>query len=213
MPDALLLQETPDHDDGQALLAALLAHAAVCGTQSVGLIVVPPSHPRSALFVARASGAETPATPEIEAQAQALARGRTLHAVVRGTTARLWLRGPKETHPVLGWRNLPNAARRHPLLPAWRAMEDGDDFLLGDAEASAHRRLLQAARASDVPALRRLAEGFAARPARLWRRDAVGIVLYSKGPQGDAMADSFEAVLLPVPDAGSLLSETGVSSR
>jgi hypothetical protein len=213
MSDALLLQDTPDHDDGQALLAALLAHAAACGTQSADLIVVPPPHPRLAFFVARGGGAGTTATSEIEAQAQALARGRTLHAVVRGTTARLWLRGPKGTHPVLGWRDLPRAVRRHPLLPAWRAMEDGDDFLLGGVEASAHRRLLQAARASDAPALRRLAEGFAARPARLWRRDAVGVVLYGTGPQGEAMADSFEAVLLPVPDAGGLPSETGASSR
>lgn len=214
MPHAQLLQDTAEADAAQALLADLLRHAESAGAQALDLLV---SGTGRATVLLRAAGSDAPLAASAEeqtlrARSEALARGRVLHAAVRDGTARLWIRAG-DGDPAIAWRAPRRAGRRHPLLPAWRAMEDGTDFLLGAPEGSAHGRLLQAARAADVPALRRLAEGFAARPARLWRRGGEGIALYGKGAQGEAMADGFEAVLLPVPDAGPSPSETGKISR
>jgi len=211
MPDALLLQDTPDADAAQDLLADVLAHAASAGAAGLEIVVPAKGRPVACWSLP----ADAPAAPEpdaLTASAVALAAGRALHAVARDGAARLWIRG-EAGDPAIAWRGARPAGRRHPLLPAWRAMEDGADFLLGAPEASAHGRLLQAARAADVPALKRLAEGFAARPARLWRRGRVGIVLYGRGPQGEAMANGFEALILPVPDAFPSPSETGDMRR
>ena len=208
MPNALLLQDTPDAGAAQDFLAEVLAHAASAG--AAGLEIVVPAAkgcPRVCWF----GPTDAPAAPKpkaLMANAVAFADGRALHAVARDGVARLWIRG-EAGDPAIAWRGARAAGRRHPLLPVWRAMEDGSDFLLGATEASAHRRLLQAALMAKVPALQRLAEGFAARPARLWRRGRVGIVLYGRGAQGEVMANGFEAVILPVSDIPSSLLETG----
>lgn len=207
MPHALLLQDTPDADAAQDFLADVLAYAASVGAE--GLEIVVPARGRVLVCCSLPPDAPAAAEPAaLVASAVTLAAGRALHAVARDGTARLWIRG-EGGDPALAWRGARPAGRRHPLLPAWLAMEDGADFLLGAPEASAHGRLLQAARAADVPALKRLAERFVVRPARLWRRGRAGIVLYGQGPQGEAMANGFEVVILPVPDAVSSPSETG----
>ena len=214
MPNAQLIQDTSEADSAQALLAELLRYAEATGAQALDLFVIRPGSPTLLL---RGVDSHTPiAAPAEEAtlcaRAKTMASGRILHAGVRDGTARLWICAD-DGDPAIAWRAPRRAGRRHPLLPAWLAMEDGTDFLLGAPERSAHGRLLQAMRVADVPALRRLAEDFAARPARLWRRGGVGIVLYGKGPQGEAMADGFEAALLPVSNAGPSPSETGDGSR
>jgi len=199
MPNALLLQDTPDADAAQDLLAGVLAHLTAAGAAGLEILV-----PLTGRPVARWSlSAESLMAAESEAliaRAVAFADGRTLHAFACDGAARLWIRN-KSGDLALAWRGARPVGRRHPLLPVWQAMEEEDDFLLGAPETSAHRRLLQAARMADVPALKRLAEGFAARPARLWRRGQTGIVLYGLGPQGETMANGFEAVILPVLDA------------
>jgi hypothetical protein len=198
MPNALLLQDTPDADAAQDLLAGVLAHLTAAG--ATGLEILVPFTGRPLARWSLPADAPIAAEPEaLIARAVAFADGRALHAVACDGVARLWIRN-QSGDPALAWRGARPVGRRHPLLPVWRAMEEEADFLLGAPEASAHRRLLQAARAADVPVLKRLAEVFAARPARLWRRGQTGVVLYGLGPQGEIMANGFEAVILPVSD-------------
>jgi hypothetical protein len=213
LSDAVLLRDTSEHDASQSLLAALLDAAAEISTASIEIFVCSLSPmPPFAMFKT-ADGTSPPSRRDVEAMARSLAGGRNLHVVADAATARLWLRGPADPSPAIAWLTRARAPRRHPLLPAWRAMADGEDLLLGAEETSAHRRLLQATRMRDAPTLRRLAEQFAARPARLWRRDGVGVVRYAPGNQGEQMACSFEAFLLPVPDDAGPPSETRESNR
>lgn len=209
MLNAHLIQDTSDAEPAQALLAELLKYAAMTDAQALEILV--PEAPRPSVMLRITAHTEVTATTAesklLHEHAQTVAQGRLLHAVVRNGSARLWLQAHKGI-PAIAWRAPPRVARRHPLLPAWWAMKDGSDLLLGLAEATAHGRLFQTACINSVPALRRLAESFVARPARLWRRGQEGIVLYTPGPQGETMADRFEVVLLPVPDAGPAPSET-----